>query len=239
MTAPPLSDRPLIGVTKPSRADNLAYACIWAGVWLAGGRPVRLTASKPRRKCALRGLVLGGGTDVFPGLYDAKPRAGYAYDRKRDEMEIEWAERAERANIPVLAICRGAQMMNVMRGGTLFADVAKSFKDVDYPSTFLGHVFYRKTILIEDQTLLHDVLGDEDRVNSMHKQAIADLGNGLEATARERNGVIQCIEDRERNFYMGVQFHPEFLLHRSRFRGIFNALVTAAAHNPTEVTEDS
>lgn len=234
-----VSDRPLIGVTKPSRADNLAYACIWAGVWLAGGAPVKLTTSRPRKKCALRGLVLGGGTDVFPGLYDARPRPGYAYDRKRDEMEIDWAQRAERADIPVLAICRGAQLMNIMRGGGLYADVAKSFKDVDYPSTFLGHVFYRKTILIEAQTLLHDILGRRDRVNSMHKQAIANLGNGLEATARERNGVIQTIEDRTRAFYMGVQFHPEFLLHRARFRAIFKALVSAAAHNPTEATEDS
>lgn len=224
-----MAGRPLIGVTKPTRGDNLAYLCIWLAVWLAGGRPVRLTARRPRPERALHGLVLGGGADVFPGLYDSAPKRGYAYDRQRDAMEIDWARRAQAASLPVLGICRGAQLMNVMKGGTLHLEVREAFDDIDYPSTTLGHIFYRKTILIAPGSRLERALGARiARVNSIHKQAIDEVGPGLAITAQERNGVIQAIEDVSRRFWLGVQFHPEFLLYRRAFRGIFERFVDAA-----------
>ncbi len=241
MRAPdPISGRPLIGVTKPSRSDNLAYACIWAGIWLGGGKPVRITAAMPRKHLKLKGLVLGGGSDVFPGLYNEAPLPDYVYDRDRDEMEIAWAQRAERTGVPVLAICRGAQLMNVLRGGTLHHDINTLVDVPDYPDTLIGHVLYRKAILLEPGSLLQSILqGDRDSVNSLHKQAIADLGAGLSVSAREENGVVQGIEDRDRDYYLGVQFHPEFLIHRSRFRRIFRSFVEAARATVREASEMS
>ena len=224
-----MTARPLIGITKPSTGDNLAFLCICLGVWLAGGRPVRLTASAPHAQDRIAGLVLGGGADVFPGLYDTAPKRGYAYDRTRDEMEIEWARRAEAENIPVLGICRGAQLLNVIAGGTLHLEVRKAYKDIDYPSTTLGHIFYRKTVLIAPGSrLARAIRADRTRVNSIHKQAIDDVGDGLAVTAQERNGVVQAIEGAGPRFTLGVQFHPEFLLHRAAFRRIFRDFVDAA-----------
>lgn len=241
MRAPdPISGRPLIGVTKPSRSDNFAFACICAGVWLGGGQPVRITAAMPRRHLKLKGLVLGGGSDVFPGLYDETPKPDYVYDRDRDEMEIAWAQRAERTGVPVLAICRGAQLLNVLRGGTLHHDLNEVVEAPDYPDTLIGHVLYRKAILMEPGTLLQSILkGARDSVNSLHKQAIAQVGEGLSVSAHEENGVIQGIEDRRRDFYLGVQFHPEFLIHRSRFRRLFRAFVDAARATAREASETS
>lgn len=224
-----MSGRPLIGVTKPTRGDNLAFLCICFGVWLAGGRPVRLTAHAPRTQERIAGLVLGGGADLFPGLYSIAPQTGYAYDRLRDDMEIEWARRALAERVPVLGICRGAQLMNVIAGGTLHLEVRKAYKDIDYPSTVLGHIFYRKTVMLAPGSQLARAIGASSaRVNSIHKQAIDRVGDGLAVTAVERNGVVQAIEGAGARFYLGVQFHPEFLLHRRKFRGVFRRFVQAA-----------
>ncbi len=228
-----MSDRPLIGITKPTRGDNFAFLCICAAVWLAGGSPLRITAEQPRLKRNIDGLILGGGSDVFPGLYAFKPKRGYRYDRARDEMEIAWARRAREAKIPVLGICRGAQLMNVINDGTLHLEVGEAYEDVDYPSTLLGHIFYRKFIAIAPGSHLETAIGNgEAFVNSMHKQAIDQVGEGLVVTAREKNGVVQAIENPARRYYLGVQFHPEFLIHRARFRGIFRQFVEAARSMP-------
>jgi putative glutamine amidotransferase len=228
-------ERPTIGVTKPARGDNLAFLCICIAVWLSGGRPLRLTARQPRSGRKLAGLILGGGADVFPGLYAFAPKRGYRYDRTRDEMEIEWARRARDSKIPVLGICRGAQLMNVISDGTLHLEVSDAY-EVDYPSTVLGHILYRKTILIEQGSHLARAIGAATaRVNSMHKQAIDRLGADLIVTARERNGVVQAIEDASRRFYLGVQFHPEFLIYRARFRRIFQRFIEAAREAPTAI----
>lgn len=228
-----MSERPLIGITKPTRGDNLAFWCICAGVWLAGGQPLRLTAEAPRHKRVIDGLVLGGGTDVFPGLYATRPKRSYLYDRKRDEMEIAWARRAKEVKIPVMGICRGAQLMNVINGGTLHLEVKKAFRDVDYPSTLPGHILYRKLVELAPDSHIRRAIGmDCVGVNSMHKQAIDKVGDGLVVTAWERNGVVQAIEDPRRHFYLGVQFHPEFLLHRKHFRRIFQVFIDAVRADP-------
>lgn len=223
-------DGPVIGVTKPSLGDNAAFAAIWLAVRLAGGVPLKLTAKRPHTDRWISGLILGGGSDVYPELYKGQPLPGGRYDRDRDEMEQFWARKAREENLPVLGICRGAQLLNVINGGTLHADIGAAFPDADYPSTLRGHAFYRKTIVIEADSLLHDILGAKERkVNSIHKQAIDRVGDGLVISARERNGLIQAIEDPRADYYLGVQFHPEFLVYRRPDRRIFRALVRAAA----------
>ncbi|MCK5749059.1 MAG: gamma-glutamyl-gamma-aminobutyrate hydrolase family protein, partial [Oricola sp.] len=177
----------------------------------------------------ISGLVLGGGSDVYPELYDGQPHPQGQYDRERDRMEKFWAQRARDERLPVLGICRGAQLLNVVNGGTLHANIADVYKDIDYPSTLPGHVFYRKTIHIQRGTLLRRIIGAGTRkVNSIHKQAVAKVGEGLVVTARETNGLVQAIEDPGSDFYLGVQFHPEFLTYRKGDQRIFKALVKAA-----------
>ncbi len=224
-----MSLKPVIGVTKPSRGDNLAYAAIWLAVKQAGGVPLKLTAKKPHTDRWISGLILGGGSDVYPELYDGQPHSAGNYDRERDDMERFWARRARDERLPVLGICRGAQLLNVVSGGTLHADMRKVFTDVDYPSTLPGHIFFRKTINIAEGSLLRRIFGAAAaKVNSIHKQAIDRIGNGLVVTARENNGLVQAIEDQDADFYMGVQFHPEFLIYRDTDRRLFEALVDAA-----------
>lgn len=224
-----MSDAPCIGVTKPEDGDHAAFAAMKLAVRIAGGRVLKLTSAMSWREQPVDGLLLGGGSDVFPEHYDQQAVEGATYDLGRDEMEMYWARKARDERIPVLGICRGAQLLNVANGGSLHQDVAEAFEDTDYPSSLLGHVFYRKSIEIRRASLLRDILEtDEIRVNSIHKQAIHRPGDGLLVSARESNGLIQAIEDPERDFYLGIQFHPEFLIHRSVFRRIFERLVLNA-----------
>ena len=144
-------------------------------------------------------------------------------------MEINWLKRAEKENIPVFGICRGAQLMNVIRGGTLHPDISKVYEEAKYPTSLLAKIFFRKTIVIEPDTLFAKLFGDSPRrVNSMHTQSVKGLGTSLIQSAAENNGVIQAIEDPGREFFLGVQFHPELLLYRQSLRALFAGLVKAA-----------
>lgn len=222
--------RPLIGITTPKRFFHLAYYFIRLSVFFCGGKSVPLKDIHSLEKYDLDGLIIGGGTDVFPGLYQNDPKQDYHYDRARDEMEMAWLRKAELENIPVLGICRGAQMMNVVHGGSLHLDVSLAYEDAEYPKALWRQLFFRKTIFAQTPSLLHTLTNKTQmRVNSMHTQSIDDLGDNLEVVARERNGIVQAIERKvPHNFYLGVQFHPEFLIGRKDMRGIFGGLIKAA-----------
>jgi putative glutamine amidotransferase len=181
----------------------------------------------------VNGVIFGGGDDIFPMLYDDTPKQGHVYDRARDALEIATAEQASAQRIPAFGICRGAQLLNVVRGGSLHADVSAEYEDAAYPNGVFDKIFYRKSIVIEEESsLAKAVRATTLEVNSLHKQAIKQVGNGLRATAKERNGVIQAVEDSSHPFYMGVQFHPEFLTYRAEIRRIFDAFVEAARSQP-------
>lgn len=220
--------RPLIGVTKPSRGDLFSFWAICAALWRAGGRPTRISAAAPAL-APIHGLVLGGGVDVHPKRFGAAPRSHYAYDDARDEMELHWLHRAAEENLPTLGICRGAQLMNVAAGGTLHLDLPARFGWAFYPQHWLRQAHFRKWISIASGSRLNAALGvDRLRVNSVHRQAIDTPGAGLVVNAREDNGVAQGIERPGADFWIGVQFHPEFLIWSQPCRRLFQSLVTAA-----------
>jgi len=221
--------RPKIGITTPNTLFHPAYYFIQFSVWLCGGRPVPLRTLDSIERSDIRGLVLGGGTDVFPQLFEGTPKDKYKYDHERDETEIAWLKKAEKENIPVFAICRGAQMMNVMNKGTLHLDVSLAYENAHYPKNLLRKVFYRKRIDIEAGSLFNELTqSDALRVNSMHTQSIDKIGQNLGVTAREKNGVVQAIERPNHSFYLGVQFHPEFMIWRPTMQALFKGLVKAA-----------
>ncbi len=222
--------KPQIGVTCAARGPLPFDIGQVIAVRAMGGRPVLLSARRPRLKEQLDGLVVSSGTHVHPRHYGGEPIDGYDYDIERDELELEWLDKAQREDIPILAVCRGVQLLNVSRGGTLHPDVATVFGRHHYPGPGVWPALsFRKPVEIKRDTQLAHVTGrDAISANALNIQAIEDVGQDLTVSAREVNGVVQGVEDPQRNFLLGVQFHPEFLLHRTEFRNIYRGLVQAA-----------
>ncbi|MBW8880582.1 MAG: ATP-grasp domain-containing protein [Asticcacaulis sp.] len=226
--------RPNIGITKPDRGDLLNWWAMKMAVWLAGGRPVKVTAGAPHNPRTIDGLVFGGGSDVYPDRYDGDLKPGYRYDLARGDMEMSWAASARQHDLPVLGVCRGAQMLNVFAGGTLHADLS----DFERPISAGGLIeplFLRKPIHVMSGSRLFAIFARRQiRVNAIHRQAISRVGAGLRVVAREPNGIVQAIEDASRRFWIGVQFHPELMIYRKPFRDLFRALVAAARERMLE-----
>lgn len=182
------------------------------------------------------GLLLAGGGDVHPALYGETPHPTFsAAEDGRDGYEIELVNRALEADLPVLAICRGMQLLNVARGGTLIQDipdeVGRAVKHVvREPAVSIAHDVWITSSSVLEQ-LIRARIGDSDTcaVNSRHHQAPKKLGDGLVATATAPDGVVEAIEDPNRRFCIGVQWHPENFWRTGEFRELFEALVEAAA----------
>ncbi len=197
-------------------------------VRLAGGRPRRLRAGGMEAP-VFHGLIVGGGADIFPGLFRSGARKRYRYDHHRDAMEIALLRRAESEGIPVLGICRGAQLLNVVHGGSLHISIEKAFTGVRYPRGRFRRILLRRLVRIHPESLLGRIMArPRGFVNSLHRQAIDQVGAGLRVTARELNGVIQAVEHQDHDFRIGVQFHPELMLYRKAFRQLFGRFVHAA-----------
>ena len=219
-------EKPLIGFTSSTNHYDLLHKFTRFAIWLAGGRAVRLHSKKPNYDLELDGLVVSGGTDLHPSRFRETAKPKYIYDEKRDELEFAWIDKADKADIPILAICRGAQVLNVARGGSLHMNVAKVYEKAKYPGSLIARVFYRKTMHIADETLLRSVLKtDKCDVNSMHVQSVDRLGDNLVISGQEKNGVVQGIEDPYKKFVLGVQFHPEVLIYQKRFRNLFSFFI--------------
>jgi putative glutamine amidotransferase len=149
-------------------------------------------------------------------------------DRNRDELESRLIDEADKNGLPILGICRGAQLINVRRGGSLLRDLKEFYMETPQLTTVLPF----KPIVVEPWSRLASVLGrNRCRVNSFHRQAIDDTGMNIEIVAREESGVVQAIEDPGRPFIIGVQWHPEYLPQRPEQRRIFDKLVECARKN--------
>jgi len=152
------------------------------------------------------GLLLTGGDDVDPALYgEERHPATEESDRERDEVEVRLLQEALARDLPVLAICRGLQLMNVMHGGTLVQHMEGHEVRTDEKSAPAHE------IRIEPDTLLARIAGANSwQVNSRHHQAVKALGSGLRVSATDpTDGTIEAIERPDKRFVLGVQWHPE------------------------------
>jgi len=225
----PRHHRPLIAVTSGHRRAWWEGAPFRVALFLAGGRYLRLYPGTTASPDEVEGLILSGGRDISPRHARGKAKPGYRYNHRRDELELWWVSQARERNMPVLGVCRGAQLMAVSHDGTLHHAVRTAYRNARYPRHPLTAIYFRKAISLHPDSLIHRIIRAAAlKVNSLHSQAIRHAGRGMIVTAREENGVIQTIEDPARPFYIGVQFHPELMIYRRRFRGIFIALVQAA-----------
>lgn len=220
------SGRPLIGVTTSDYKSRLAWFFDWLAVWRAGGRPVRLSPGRPDGADRLDGIVIGGGDDIEAHLYDGHLQVDVRVDPARDRLELSLLERLVPQGKPTLGICRGAQMLNIFFGGSLHQDIHLVYDDAPRMRTVLP----RKTVIIDEGSRLGDIMGiDRCRVNSLHRQSVAHLGEGLKIVAHEPSGVVQGVERPGYPFMIGVQWHPEFLVFSPPQQHLFRALVKAAA----------
>jgi putative glutamine amidotransferase len=197
----------------------------WLAVRRAGGRAVRLTSQRAAPREPLDGLVIGGGDDVDASLYGGDVRLAVRIDSDRDALEYRVLREARARDLPVLGICRGAQILNVFLGGTLHGDIYAAFNDLPRQRALLP----LKRIDILPGTRLHDIIGlSRCRVNSIHHQSVNHLAAGLKVAAVDRHGIVQGLDAEVGTFIVGVQWHPEFLVFNRPQQRLFRALVDAA-----------
>lgn len=218
-------NRPLIGVTSSARRGWLMTRLNRFALWRAGARSVVMTSDSPRAGAELDGLLIGGGDDIEPTLYKGGITLDIRIDPERDRLEKEAFETAERRGLPVLGICRGSQMINVMRGGSLHEDIHAVYEAAPRMRTVLP----RKQVTIEPDSRLGRILGaDRCRVNCLHHQSVDRLGDGMAVVAQDDHGIVQAVESGGPRFVVGVQWHPEFLLANRAQQGLFRHLAAAA-----------
>ncbi len=233
--------RPAIGLTldaePPGGYSKLPWYALrqnYAGtIAAAGGLPVLLPHEPERVEDylgRLQGLVVTGGAfDVDPGLFGAASRHPTVKTKdRRTAFERAILAGALRRNLPVLGICGGQQLLNVVLGGTLIQHIPDEVEralphEQPNPRTEAGH-----TVRVAKGTLLHEITGtDELAVNSAHHQAAKEVGEGVVINATAEDGVIEGIEHPGYRFCLGVQWHPEYLISPGDGR-ILEAFVAAA-----------
>ncbi len=242
--------RPLIGIPchaliraetgRPIYANNRSYV---HAVESVGGLPILipmindltlLTALLSR----LDGLLLPGGIDLHPSRYgeEIHPLTEEA-DLESDEFEITLGTWAIQQDMPVLGICRGMQLINIVLGGTLFQDIDDQYPDSiahshrDWSRAHLAH-----RITVEPGSCMETILGAKEvMVNSLHHQAIKEPGKGVRITGRAPDGVAELIEVPSYRFLMAAQGHPEEIYSiEPAFKRLFAAFVQASSTGKDE-----
>lgn len=223
---------PIIGVTRCSRLDDYI-----ASVEQTGARARVLEVSESPRTVLkeIHGVLLTGGGDVDPAFYgEARHPSVEDAEPGRDEFEIDLARRAMAADVPLLAICRGSQVLNVAAGGSLVQDIPSSI-DTQLPHRIAEpkNADCHDISIVRGSRLAGALgraveTGCSCRVNSRHHQAVGRLGVGLVACATAADGVIEAIEAPAATFCLGVQWHPENFWQSGQFGPLFDAFVTAA-----------
>lgn len=202
----------------------------------SGGAPILLPRTADKDVIAsvmasVDGLLLSGGGDVVSLAYGEEPHPENKYqDPIRDEMEFEAVRIAMEKGVPILAICRGIQSLNVALGGTLVQDIGAQVSDSVQHYTKARETVLTHTIDIEEDSLLARILGTTcTAVNSWHHQAVKDVGKGLRINSRARDGVIEGIEADDGRPVLAVQCHPEDCCEEYPiFRKLFDWIVAEA-----------
>ncbi|WP_295884442.1 gamma-glutamyl-gamma-aminobutyrate hydrolase family protein [uncultured Thiohalocapsa sp.] len=226
---------PLIAVTGGNRSGHAPRRLVALALWLAGARAVSVTPRHPRPDLRPDAVVITGGHDVDPVLYAAAPEVHPRYDRERDRLESVVIDQALALGIPLLGICRGAQLLNVRLGGSLYQELRSRRVRTSNRWT----IFPLKTLRVAAGSRLEMLLNTrETRINSLHNQGIDRLGEGLQVVGRDLDDIVQAVEVPTHPFLLGVQWHPEFLLYKPSQLRLFRALVAAARERRAALATD-
>lgn len=218
-----MAKKPLIGVCLPNEGNFFAYIFIKLNLKLQGAYSVRLRPSKNNVKFEkLDGLILSGGNDIDPTLYGAdKDAHNTSLDKKRDAFELDMIDKAYKKRVPILGICRGAQLINIYFDGTLYPTIL----DLDEYIIHQNSIFPIKSALIKKISQLFSITKKKEVViNSIHNQAINEVGKDLKVSACH-NKIIEAIEKEDYPFLLGVQWHPEYLVYLKDHREIFKSFI--------------
>lgn len=230
---------PVIGITTYARDGEPAsftLPCAYVdAVRAAGATALVLPPGDPQPEQLLErldGLILAGGGDIAPQAYSGQPHETiYSVSEERDEFEFRLARAAlARDDFPLLCICRGMQVLNVICGGTLHAHVPERYGDKVAHRTPPRLTTCHPVVVAEDSRLA-GILGTlQPEVCSWHHQAVDKLGKDLSAVAWADDGLIEAIEHTAKPRCLAVQWHPEMQLDSAAQARLFRQLVDDAAH---------
>ena len=224
-----------IAITTCSRLEDYKQAIIHSGGEV---RVVDASMGVGQALEGADGLMLTGGDDVAPTRYGEDTHESVVrVAPERDEFEIALVREARRRGMPIFAICRGLQVLNVAEGGSLFQDIpsqipgALEHKQAVPPKQsydFAHEIWLEKDSLLA--RLMRERLSDADscEVNSRHHQAVKRLADGFVVSATAPDGVIEAIEDPSSTFCLAVQWHPENFFRTGEFRSLFEGFIEAA-----------
>lgn len=245
--------RPVIGIPcqadfragseRPIYGNNRTYV---HAVESAGGLPILIPMLNDLHQLEdllprLDGILFSGGIDIQPSLYgEQKHPALGDFDPQLDEFEVALATWALQEDIPILGICRGMQLLNIMLGGNLYQDISAQHPGTlehcrrDMPRTELTHL-----VTIEEGSMMEKIMGTRQfAVNSLHHQAIKDLGKGVRISGRADDGIAELMEVPGRRFVLGAQGHPEEVYMKvPAFARLFLAFVHACGNLPEVESE--
>ncbi|MDB2613556.1 gamma-glutamyl-gamma-aminobutyrate hydrolase family protein [Chlamydiales bacterium] len=219
--------RPRIAVSGPNTKNTLAWFLIRSMLRWLGSTPI-YCSPKSQSLPLFDGLILMGGVDVQAHLYGQKDYAESWKDPLRDQLELDLLHHAFRKKKPILGICRGMQLMNIARRGTLHQELGQIFTDFLPNTSLLGKIAARQMISVKKDSLLSTILGEgQHRVNSLHHQGIDKVGINLRPTAWLQNDLIQGIEACDGSWQIGVQWHPEYMIYQKKQRTLFSSFVSS------------
>ena len=235
--------KPIIGITTfcKQEVNNKHYnkvRCSYMKVVSeAGGTPVLIPLMNDLSTAKdyidlIDGLILSGGQDVSPHHYSNTVSEHIKdNDPQRDEWEMKLFELAFNANLPILGICRGMQLINVARGGSLYQDIIAQYDDslVHLPDEEGTAYVHHNIKFAEDCSLCNFACCQQLNVNSHHHQAIKELAPEFKIIAKTEGEIVEAIEAVDKDFIIGVQWHPEDLTHlHPCFKELFNLLIKQA-----------
>ena len=201
--------RPRIGVSGNAKPWSPSWWCTALALRLAGAIPARISVRHSQNIEFIDALIVGGGDDIDPKYYEGETNNKDKIDIKRDQLEIDWVKKALRKTTPLIGICRGAQLINVVSGGSLFQDIRSLRQRTDNRPGLLP----TKQVQVSKGSLLARILNTRFlRVNSLHHQSIRMTGANLKVVGWDLDNITQALESKEDNI-IGLQWHPEYLIY--------------------------
>jgi putative glutamine amidotransferase len=231
--------QPIIAITTKRENIEQPHITIWEyyvqAVIKAGGLPVLLPVGLDSRQVEqiasqVDGILISGGGDIDPDIFNGKAHSKvYDVNVDRDRMELELVRLAREKSIPLLGICRGLQVINVAKGGTLYTDLDDQFGKIIHHSNKSFTTIVHTTAVQSGTRLAKIVEPNTLEVNSLHHQGIECLGSGLIVNAIASDGLVEGVETDQGSYLLGVQWHPEALSEDPSALALFSSLISAAA----------